>query len=125
MIRHRLVDEAPARGIDGDQTGLGAVKRQMRIGAAPAGEPPGLGHRRPARRLRMVVLDGYRRKFATDSKARASGSMSSRPIIMPPSAMNSPIGARSLAKSAPSSRPSNGSGASARPANVVPGRFDR
>ena len=57
MIRHRLVDEAPARGIDGNQAGLGAVEREMRIGAAPAGEPSGLGHRRPERRLRVIVLD--------------------------------------------------------------------
>ena len=55
MIRHRLVDEAPARGIHRDQAGLGAVEREMRIGAAPAGEPSGLptpASRTPAARDR-------------------------------------------------------------------------
>ena len=39
VVGHRLIDEAPARGVDRDQAGLGAVERQMRIGAAPAREP--------------------------------------------------------------------------------------
>src|SRR6187455_924532 len=58
VIRHGLVDEAPARGVYSDQTGLGAVECQVRIGAASAGEPSGLRHRRPERGLRVIVLDG-------------------------------------------------------------------
>ena len=44
-------------GVHRDQAGLGAVEREMRIGAAPAGEPAGFRHRRPERRLRVIVLD--------------------------------------------------------------------
>src|SRR5882757_3427208 len=82
MIRHRLVDEAPARGIHSDQPGLGAVEREMRIGAAPAGEPAGLGHRRPERRLRVIVLDGRagstRDRHALTPRAREGDSMLER-----------------------------------------------
>ena len=39
VVRHRLVDEPPPGGVDRDQAGLGAVEREMRIGAAAAVEP--------------------------------------------------------------------------------------
>ncbi len=50
--------------------------------------------------------------------------MSFLPTIMPPSTMNGAIGGRTRAKSLPSSRPSNGNAASARPASARPGWFE-
>ncbi len=44
VVRDRLVDEAPARRVDRDQAGLGAVEREMR-------------ERRRARRRASAVSD--------------------------------------------------------------------
>jgi hypothetical protein len=47
--------------------------------------------------------------------------MSALPTIMPPSSMNPGSGGRMRAKSAPSVRPSKGSGPTALPAMAAPG----
>ena len=63
-------------------------------------------------------------KLASEANGLSRNGMSALPTIMPPSTMNGAIGGRTRAKSFASRRPSNGSGASARPASARPGWFE-
>src|SRR5262249_1808804 len=56
VVGNRLIDEATPGCVDGYETRLGAVERQMQEGAAPAIEPPSLGDRRPERSRSMILL---------------------------------------------------------------------
>ena len=82
MVRHRLIDKAPPGVVHRDQAGLRAVERKMRIGAAPASQPPGFRHRRPECRLRVIVLDSRtgraRGRHALAARARECDSVLER-----------------------------------------------
>src|SRR4029453_15788753 len=61
-------------------------------------------------------------KLANESKRPISGAISALPTIIPPKSMNSEIGGRTRQKSAPSRRPSTGSGTIAAPEKARAGR---